>query len=238
MSDPLKSIEREKLYLEIVEQILDAITSGAFQKGSALPPERIMASQLGVSRASVREAIRVLEHAGVLDVRMGSGTFVVEDGPSPKSVLRTRAALIGEHSPLDISLARLALEPVVAAQAALNRHDSDIATLRRHFEAHALLIADGDDPEQPDLDFHLALANATYNRVLVDLVERLVEIMHQRTWRDYRARQLRHAGRGETMLEQHRRLLDAVIARDSLAAQEAMRAHLEAVSEGVSAEAG
>ena len=107
MSDPLKSIEREKLYLEIVEQILDAITSGAFPRGSALPPERIMASQLGVSRASVREAIRVLEHAGVLDVRMGSGTFVVEDGPSPKSVLRTRAALIGEHSPLDISHARL-----------------------------------------------------------------------------------------------------------------------------------
>ena len=109
---------------------------------------------------------------------MGSGTFVVEDGPSPKSVLRTRAALIGEHSPLDISHARLlALEPVVAAQAALNRHDSDIATLRLHVEAHTLLVTDGDDPEQPDLDFHLALANATYNRVLVDLVERLVEIM-------------------------------------------------------------
>jgi GntR family transcriptional repressor for pyruvate dehydrogenase complex len=237
MSNPLKSIEREKLYLEIVEQILDAITSGAFSTGSALPPERIMASQLRVSRASLREAIRVLEHAGVLDVRMGSGTFVVEDGPSPKSVLRTRAALIGEHSPLDISLARSALEPVVAAQAALNRHDSDIAILQRHFEAHRLLQLDGQDSEQPDLDFHLALANATYNRVLVDLVERLVEIMHQRTWREFRTRQLRHAGRSHEILEQHRRLLDAVIARDNVAAEAAMRAHLEAVAAGVTAEA-
>jgi GntR family transcriptional repressor for pyruvate dehydrogenase complex len=237
MSNPLKSIERDKLYLEIVEQILDAITNGAFAAGSALPPERIMASQLGVSRASLREAIRVLEHAGVLDVRMGSGTFVLEDGPSPKSVLRTRAALIGEHSPLDITLARSALEPVVAAQAALNRHDSDIAVLRRLFEAHRQLMLDGSDSEQPDLDFHLALANATYNRVLVDLVERLVEIMHQRTWREFRRRQLRHEGRSAEIFEQHRRLLDAVIARDSLAAQDAMRAHLEAVAAGVSAEA-
>lgn len=237
MSNPLKSIEREKLYLEIVEQILDAITSGAFQVGTALPPERIMASQLGVSRASLREAIRVLEHAGVLDVRMGSGTFVVEDGPSPKSVLRTRAALIGEHSPLDITLARLALEPVVAAQAALNRHDSDITILRRHFEAHRRLELDGKDSEDSDLAFHVALANATYNRVLVDLIERLVEIMHQQTWREFRTRQLRHAGRGEEMLDQHRRLFDAVVARDSLAAETAMRAHLDAVAAGVTAEA-
>lgn len=234
---PLRSIEREKLYLEIVEQILDAITSGAFPAGSALPPERIMASQLGVSRASLREAIRVLEHAGVLDVRMGSGTFVVEDGPSPKSVLRTRAALIGDLSPLDISLARLALEPVVAGQAALNRHESDIATLRGHFEEHRRLHLEGSDSEQPDLAFHLALADATYNPVLADLVHRLVEIMHQRTWREFRVRQLRHPGRGGEILAQHEALLDAVSARDSTAAEAAMRAHLEAVTAGVTAEA-
>jgi GntR family transcriptional repressor for pyruvate dehydrogenase complex len=237
LSNPLKSIEREKLYLEIVEQILDAIKSGAFPAGAALPSERVMAGQLGVSRASLREAIRVLEHAGVLDVRMGSGTYVVEDGPSPKSVLRTRAALIGEHSPLDISLARWALEPVVAAQAALNRHDSDLAILDRHFEAHQVLVQDGKDGEEPDLAFHLALANATYNLVLVDLVERLVEIMHQQTWREFRVRQLRHAGRGLVFVDQHRRLLDAVIARDSVEAEAAMRTHLEAVTAGVTAEA-
>lgn len=237
MTHSLKNIEREKLYLEIVEQILDAIKSGAFPAGGALPPERIMASQLGVSRASLREAIRVLEHAGVLDVRMGSGTYVLEDGPSAKSVLRTRAALIGEHSPLDITLARWALEPVVAAQAALNRHDSDIALLRRHFDTHASLQLDGKDGEEPDLAFHVALANATYNRVLVDLVARLIEIMHQHTWREFRSRQLRRAGRGLEYVEQHRRLLDAVIARDSAAAEAAMRAHLEAVAAGVTAEA-
>jgi GntR family transcriptional repressor for pyruvate dehydrogenase complex len=216
---------------------LEAIKSGAFPAGSALPPERVMAGQLGVSRASLREAIRVLEHAGVLDVRMGSGTYVVEDGPSPKSVLRTRAALLGEHSPLDITLARCAVEPTVAAQAALNRHDSDIATLQRHFEAHQRLVQEGKDGEEPDLAFHLALANATYNLVLVDLVERLVEIMHQQTWREFRVLQLRHAGRGVIFVDQHRRLLDAVIARDSVAAEAAMRSHLEEVTAGVTAEA-
>jgi GntR family transcriptional repressor for pyruvate dehydrogenase complex len=237
VTNPLKSIERDKLYREIVEQLLGAIESGAFPTGSTLPPERIMASQLGVSRASLREAIRVLEHAGVLDVRMGSGTYVVEDGPSPKSVLRTRAAVIGEHSPLDITLARVALEPVVAGQAALHRHESDIALLQHHFEAHTALESNARDSEGADLEFHLALANASYNPVLVDLVERLVEIMHQRTWRDFRTRQLRHAGRSGDMLAQHRRILEAVIAGDSAAAEAAMRAHLEAVAAGVSAEA-
>lgn len=237
MTHSLRSIEREKLYLEIVEQILGAIKNGSFPAGGALPPERVMASQLGVSRASLREAIRVLEHAGILDVRMGSGTYVVDGGPSPTSVLRTRAAVIGEHSPLDISLARLALEPTVAAQAALNRHDTDLVLLRRHFEAHRSLQHEGKDGELPDLAFHRSLANATYNLVLIDLVERLIEIMHQRTWREFRIRQLRHAGRALEYVEQHQRLLDAVVARDSAAAETAMRAHLEAVAAGVKAEA-
>src|SRR5438477_10102719 len=125
----IRAVDKTKLYTSIVDQIVEGVRAGAFAPGTALPAERALAARLGVSRASLREAIRVLEHAGVLDVRMGSGTYVVEDGPSPKSVLRTHAALIGAHSPLDITLARCALEPSGAAQAPLTRHDSDSAIL-------------------------------------------------------------------------------------------------------------
>ena len=110
----LQAIDRTKLYASIVEQILDGIESGAFPPGSALPAERILAARLGVSRSSVREAIRVLEHAGLLDVRTGSGTYVADPGPPKVAMLRAQAALKGEQSPIDVMAARRAVEPTCA----------------------------------------------------------------------------------------------------------------------------
>src|SRR5947208_16503981 len=98
MSFQLRTIDREKLYRGIVDQILEGIQSGAFEPLSALPAERLLAEQLGVSRASLREAIRVLEHAGVLDVRTGSGTFVSEYGRSKGSMLRAHSALVADDT--------------------------------------------------------------------------------------------------------------------------------------------
>ena len=84
----------------------------------------------------MREAIRVLEHAGVLDVRTGSGTFVSEASISSSTLLRTRAVLSGDQSPLDVVVARRALEPACAEAAALNRHEGDLEALRAVCDAH------------------------------------------------------------------------------------------------------
>src|ERR1700733_9978009 len=93
----LREVDRGKIYLSIVDQVVEGIRSGAFHPGTALPPERTLALRLGVSRTSVREAVRVLEHAGVLDVRTGSGTYVTRDAMSKSMFLRIEAVASGEY---------------------------------------------------------------------------------------------------------------------------------------------
>src|SRR4051794_24436657 len=155
MSFDLHAIDRSKLYASIVDQIVEGVRAGAFPPGKALPAERALASRMGVSRSSVREAIRVLEHAGVLDVRTGSGTYVSESGVTNAAMLRAQAAMAGEHSPLDVIAARRVLEPITAELAAVHRNKRDIDAMRENIRQHAEQLADGADPEEIDYAFHV-----------------------------------------------------------------------------------
>ncbi len=236
MAFELRIVDRTKLYTSIVDQIIDGVRAGAFPPGQALPAERALAAQLGVSRSSLREAIRVLEHAGVLDVRTGSGTFVSEAGVSKAALLRAQAALIGEHSPLDIVVARRALEPVCAELAAVHRHRHDVELLRAKIHEQAELNRRREDPEKVDLSFHVAVAAASQNPVLLALVERVVEIMRQGTWRTLKHRSRARPGGAERYLEQHRAILVAIERFDANGAARAMRHHLDAIEAGLLAE--
>src|SRR5207247_233602 len=103
---------------------------------------------------------------GVLDVRMGSGTYVSENGASSAAALRAHAASIGEHSPLDVVVARRSIEPVCAELAAVHRHRRDVDVLRAKIREHAALMIAGEDPEAVDHEFHLGVAAACQNPVL------------------------------------------------------------------------
>jgi DNA-binding FadR family transcriptional regulator len=143
MTFELRAVGRSKVSDAIVEQILEGIRSGAFGPGTVLPPERSLAERFGVSRGSVREAIRSLEYAGILDVRTGSGTFVAGAGATKAAALRARAALVGEHSPLDLVVARRAIEPVCAGLAAMNRSQADLEDLHKLAADQAELLREG-----------------------------------------------------------------------------------------------
>ncbi|HET6507964.1 MAG TPA: FadR/GntR family transcriptional regulator [Baekduia sp.] len=231
----LRAIDRNKLTDSIVDQIVDGIRSGSFPAGTAIPAERTLAAQLGVSRSSVREAIRVLEHAGVLDVRTGSGTYVTEASLSQAVMLRAHAALAGDESPLDVIVARRGLEPVAAEIAAINRTRNDIETLRRALADHAAALEQDQDPEDVDFSFHLALAASSHNPVIYMLVERVVELMRQQTWRHLKYRSRERAGAG-IFLEQHRAILRAVERSNAAEAAAAMRAHIDSIESGLLAE--
>jgi GntR family transcriptional repressor for pyruvate dehydrogenase complex len=232
----LRAIDHSKLYTSIVDQIVDGIRSGAFPPGSALPAERILATRLKVSRSSVREAIRVLEHAGVLDVRTGSGTFVSESGLSKAATLRAHAALLGDESPLDVMVARRALEPLCAELAATNRRGVDLQTLRSMLGEQQTLIEAALDPAEIDLQFHLAVAAASHNPVLLVLLERLIDIMGQSTWRELKHRSNEHNGTFLLFLHQHAAILEAIDQKDAPRAGAAMRDHLALVEAGLLAE--
>ena len=126
----LRTIDRNRLYTSIVDQIVEGIRSGAFPPARRCPRSACSPTGSASAGVSVREAIRVLEHAGILDVRTGSGTYVDDDGVSKTSALRAHAAALGDLSPLDVMIARRALEPLCARLAAMHRSSMDVSPSR------------------------------------------------------------------------------------------------------------
>ena len=154
-------IGQEKLYRRISDGILARLAAGEFPIGSRLPTERKLADAYGVSRASVREAVVALEMIGVLELRKGSGIYVVSLGTNEE----VETLDIGAFELLE---ARRGIEAEVAALAAVRRSDQDIVELAR-------LIDVMRDPEvtiseRADRDFHFALAAATGNRAMATVV--------------------------------------------------------------------
>lgn len=235
MSLKLRAVDRLKLYSAIVDQILAGIESGELRPGEPLPAERTLASELNVSRSSVREAIRVLEHAGVLDVRTGSGTYVADAGTLRGSALRAQAALVGEQSPLDVLVARRALEPTCCRLAASEGRAKEITELKRVLARHAALLEADEDPAEADLSFHLGIATTSHNPVLATLLERLVEIMTGGMWREWHHEDRFRPETAQGFLEDHRRILTAIERHQPEAAAKAMERHLDAVESGVTA---
>jgi GntR family transcriptional repressor for pyruvate dehydrogenase complex len=232
----LTTVGKTKVYASIVDQLLEGIRSGAFRPGSVLPAERELAVTFGVSRGSVREAIRVLEHSGVVDVRTGSGTFIAESGLSNATALRAHAALVGEESPLDVMVARRAIEPVCAEYAAVNRNPTDLQLLGASLEEQRALLERGESPSEVDLRFHSQLASSSRNPVLELLFHRIADIMRQGMWVRLKQRSLDHPGKQQLYLDQHAAILQALERRDSASAAQAMREHLDAVESGLLAE--
>lgn len=222
----------------VIAAILDQIRYGGLEPGSVLPPERELAAQFGVSRGSLREAIRVLDHVGVLEVRTRSGTYIADDALTKGSLLRAQAAMADQESPLDIMIARRALEPVNARHAAVNRRLSDLRTMEQSVRDQRRLISKGEDPEDVDRDFHRALASASHNPMLYALFETIANAMSQDMWKTLKHKSRDQHGRQTLYVDQHTIIVQAIEAGDSEASVRAVIEHLDAVEEGLSAEVG
>jgi GntR family transcriptional repressor for pyruvate dehydrogenase complex len=229
----VQTIDKSRVSTTIVEQLLDGIRSGSLAPGASLPAERALAQDFGVSRGSVREAIRILEHVGVLEVHTGRGTYVAEAGASKAALARAEAAVLGDESPLDVLVARKALEPVCAEHAAAQRSPADLVLLRQNLTEHKEALSEGADTADIDLSFHLLVAAASRNTVLVLLLEKLVDIMRQRLWHDLKRRSVTGSGRGDLYFSQHLSVLNAIEARDFSEARSRMHSHLISVEEGI-----
>jgi GntR family transcriptional repressor for pyruvate dehydrogenase complex len=230
---PLPSIERSGIYTSVVDEILNSITSGGFAVGSPLPSERVLAGQLQVSRGSLREALRVLQHAGILESRPGSGTYVA-DGGSRAALLRAQAVSVGQHSPLDLIVARAAVEPVCAESAAVAHHGGDLAAIRAALDEQTTRTESGDDPTRADHDFHIAIAAASHNGVLLAIEHTFINLMQERLWLELKGRSRAHSS--ADYLEHHRLIYRAIEQRDARRAGQMMAMHISAIETGLIAE--
>ena len=181
MADPVfVPVGPRRTFEGAVEQIAERIRLGELSTGDRLPSERDLAAALRISRPTLREAVRVLADAGVLEVRTGSagGTFVASDYV-PLELLRSKSDLrAGEVA--GVLEARRLLEPRVAQLAALNAREEDFAALAKIIEAQKKLLAEGDvlDREdrflQLDTQFHVRIARASGNSTIVSLMRTLL----------------------------------------------------------------
>ena len=223
---PLQSIEPQRLYRQIAEQLRSLIASGEFQPGSRLPAERDLARQLGVSRPTVREALIALEVEDVVDVRTGSGIYVVQPGARAGSAPAPATYDPAEWGPLELMRARELVEGEVAALAARNAKKAQVADIAGALAQMQEQAAAGVAPRAGDQAFHTAVAQACGNEVLRDTVHGYWQarsgLLFERLGDHFE-----NPPSWKAALVEHEAVLDAIRAHDPIAAKAAMQSHLK-----------
>jgi GntR family transcriptional repressor for pyruvate dehydrogenase complex len=215
----LRATKRSDAVYDVLEQI---IASGQLSPGSRVPAERDLAAQLGVSRNSVREAVRELELKQLVERRSGRGTIVRKLQPNGHQALLDDLAT-ADRDVLEIMDFRLTIEPPIAAHAAERRTQGSLTRMRRLLEEMESETRSARVAEL-DREFHAAVARATHNRLLVRLGDVTSEWLRQSRNETLQSRRRRAAS-----LEGHRRIYEAVRAGDAEAARLAMAAHIQQV---------
>jgi GntR family transcriptional repressor for pyruvate dehydrogenase complex len=210
-----------RLYQQVADQIRALIQNGDFGCGDRLPAERELALQLGVSRPSLREALIALEIEGAVEIRMGSGIYVVSAAKTRSS----RSAAIGE-SPVELMQARAVVEGAVTLLAAPQITPEVLASLRRTVASMRAEIEQGRNPIEHDRQFHMLIAEQSGNHVLSRMVGDLFDERHSPISSQFRNRfETRETWR--LAVAEHEAILGALEMRDALLAQAMMHTHLE-----------
>ncbi len=225
---PLQTVEPQRLYRQIAEQLRQLMATGEFALGSRLPAERDLAVQLGVSRPSVREALIALEVEGMIEVRTGSGIYVRQQ--STAKPIAAPAELDdntpANWGPLEVMSARILVEAEVAALAATHAKKADLKAIKNGLQQMKLEAARDEVPRQGDEAFHEAIAQACGNSVLLDTVQRYWMARNGPLFErlgDY----FEHPASWQTAIAEHQEVMHAIEARDSSAARKAMQKHLK-----------
>ena len=222
-----KALQSPRLYEQIVRQIEESIRRGELSEGSQLPAERDLAKQFGVSRTAVREAIKAMQESGLVDAYPGRGTFIANG--NSKSMRRSldRIMKSGSSDGWDhLVEVREILEPEIAALAAVRADAEDIKTMREAIFTMDNAAWDSDAYIEADLDFHLALAEAAGNPIVLSLIDSIVEML-----REQRSMIFRVAGGPQRGQQHHRLILEAIRRRDPQSARTEMQAHLLQIRE-------
>jgi len=217
---PLQAVDNRRLYRQIADQIAALIERGEYAVGERLPPERDLARQLGVSRPSVREALIALEVEGFVEVRVGSGVYVV--GPQPAEPPRELAT---DSGPFELIKARWLIEAECAAMAAKSATRAQVRAIEHALERMQRERKRNVMPLDADREFHLRIAEACGNSALALVVKTLWD---QRTGPLF-LRLEHHFDTPELWnhaIREHRDIVEAIARHDAAGARAAMRRHM------------
>jgi GntR family transcriptional regulator, transcriptional repressor for pyruvate dehydrogenase complex len=224
-------IERKRLKDQIIDQLIAMISDGKFKPGDKLPSETALMEQFGVGRSSLREAIGALSLIGLLTVRPGHGTHVAPSVGEPFSKpLRWGMFMSWREKLHEFIEARISIEQTLVGMAAERATEADIEEIRRGLKLLKSPKLTKRKAIQADLVFHMSIANASHNSVLARFLEELRQPV--KNWMEQKASLF---GGYDQVYEQHEKILDSILARDPARAQKAIREHLEAVGERLTA---
>lgn len=219
-----QTIKKTRVYEEVVKQLKELILSGELGPGEKLPSERDLAKEFGVSRVSIRQALTVLETLGLIERKVGGGTFSVaekldfEIDPMLEMIMKNKDQL---KEPLEI---RRILEPSLAQLAAERATEEDIRILEDSLKKQKKLIEKGELIIEEDSRFHYYLAKAAKNEIAL----KIVEVIHDMIWQT-REKSIKARQGSELSYRGHQRILRAVKTRNGEKAFNAMLDHLEEV---------
>lgn len=215
-------IERRPLVEQVRERLVQGIADGVYAVGGKLPAEPELQDMFGVGRSTVREAVRTLAHDGMLEVRPGNGTFVVQSAPQGESLAmrlhRARAKEVYE--------VRRALELEAVRLAAERRTTSDLRKLKADLRRRKRFVDDPTEFLNADLDFHLQISKATKNAVFADLYETFFAALREALTQSASLPGIRASGQAV-----HEEIYDAIERRDGAAAVAAMEKILSATAD-------
>lgn len=224
MSEFPQRLMRTRLYEQVASQITAWIEANGLQAGDRLPPERELATRLGVSRATLSQALVALEVIGVVVVRHGDGTVLTEASHGQQRIVEAIRAH-ADRLP-EVIETRDALETKIAALAAVRRTDEDLARIDDALAFMEADIAAGGRGVEGDERFHGAVTTAAHSLLLARLMDEIGDLV-----KETRIESLGQPGRPQNSLAGHRAIADAIRAGDPDAASAAMHAHVEMVSD-------
>jgi GntR family transcriptional repressor for pyruvate dehydrogenase complex len=222
----IEPIKKTRVAEEVADRIRVLILDGTFPQGQPLSSERVLTEQFGVSRGSIRDALRMLETIGLIETQHGRGTFprelTVDRLVAPLASMMTYQQDLQDEL-LDV---RRMFEPAVARVAATRATDEDFADLQRILDTQRRKLKTGRSAIVEDTAFHAALARSTRNRVIVSLMATLNDLLVES-----RTLTLRQKGRPAKSIEGHEAVVAALRLRDAEGAARAMYNHIDQIAD-------
>ncbi|UOF91984.1 FadR family transcriptional regulator [Fodinisporobacter ferrooxydans] len=224
----IQKIRKTKVTDEVVEQLKTLIQQGFYKTGEKLPPEKELAKQFGVSRASIREALSVLSAAQIVEARQGEGSFVQTIDVTRYIPPVAVSILSLPEQTLHLLEVRKILEASAAELAAERATEEDLEQLEAAVHGYLDEIQMGQIGQTNDLLFHQVLAMAARNPVLVEMMQRISDLVRE-GMRYTLEQNMGNEERKHEVYEEHLHILQAIKNRNSEAARQAMITHLDNV---------
>jgi len=230
----IKSIQTKKIYKNIVEQIIYLIREGSLKCGDKLPPERTLAEMLDVSRASLREALSVMEIMGIVDIRPGEGSFVSDFNIQPFLGLILPLLLKESGTEDDLIEFRMLIEMTGMNLVIKNADNNEehLETLRNILAEMEEKIDDADAGARLDVQFHSTLFAMSGNIVLTKVLEYIGFIL-ENTVKFNRSVILQKQDMAKEILRSHTDIYEAIVKKDAELAKSAVEKHFKLVNESL-----